>query len=51
MRVAFTYKKIEFFLTQVDGSIYVVKLLVLDVPSIFLDCYIVGKGQGDWKFE
>jgi len=46
MRLLFARERIDFQLSQTEDSVHAVELKVPGLPSVFLDCYISGKGKG-----
>jgi hypothetical protein len=48
MRLLFARERIDFQLSQTEDSVHAVELKVPGLPSVFLDCYISGQGQGGW---
>ena len=51
MRVHFGRMFIDSRLEQSEDSVHAVELKVSPLPSVFLDCMIVGQGQGGWLIE
>jgi hypothetical protein len=49
MRLLFARERIDFWLSQAEDSVHAVELKVSGLPSVFLDCYISGQGQGGWE--
>jgi hypothetical protein len=48
MRLLFARERIDFQLSQTEDYVHAVELKVPGLPSVFLDCYISGQGQGGW---
>ena len=51
MRISFARRRLDFHLNQADDSIHAVELKVPELPSVFIDCFIRGQGQGGWELE
>ena len=51
MRIQFGRMFIDSRLEQSEDSVHAVELKVSPLPSVFLDCMIVGQGQGGWLVE
>lgn len=49
MRLLFARERIDFQLSQTEDYVHAVELKVSGLPSVFLDCYISGQGQGGWE--
>ena len=47
-RLLFARERIDYELSQTDDYVHAVELKVSGLPSVFLDCYISGQGQGGW---
>ncbi|NBY26097.1 MAG: hypothetical protein EBQ71_01890 [Betaproteobacteria bacterium] len=50
-RLLFARERIDYELSQTDDYVHAVELKVSGLPSVFLDCYISGQGQGGWGVE
>ena len=48
IRIQFGRMFIESQLDQTEDSLHAVELKVLQLPSVFLDCMVIGQGQGGW---
>ena len=51
MRIQFGRMYIDSRLEQSEDSVHAVELNVSPYPSVFLDCMIIGQGQGGWLLE
>ena len=51
IRVHFGRMFIESRLEQSEDSVHAVELNVSPLPSVFLDCMVIGQGQGGWLIE
>ena len=47
-RLMFARERIDYELSQTEDYVHAVELKVSGRPSVFLDCYISGQGQGGW---
>ena len=47
-RLLFARERIDYELSQTEDYVHAVELKVSGLPSVFLDCYISGQGQGGW---
>lgn len=47
-RLMFARERIDYELSQTEDYVHAVELKVSGLPSVFLDCYISGQGQGGW---
>ena len=50
-RLMFARERIDYELSQTEDYVHAVELKVSGLPSVFLDCYISGQGQGGWGVE
>jgi len=51
MRIQFGHTFIDDRLEQSEDTVHAVELNVSPHPSVFLDCMIIGQGQGGWLLE
>ena len=48
MRLLFARERIDYELSQTEDYVHAVEVKVSGLPSVFLDCFISGQGQGGW---
>ena len=51
MRIQFGRMFIDHRLEQSEDSVHAVELKVSPLPSVYLDCMVIGQGQGGWLLE
>jgi hypothetical protein len=51
MRIQFGRMFIDSRLEQSEDSVHAVELKVSPLPSVYLDCMVIGQGQGGWLLE
>lgn len=51
MRIQFGRMFIDSKLEQSEDSVHAAELNVSPLPSVFLDCMVIGQGQGGWELE
>jgi hypothetical protein len=51
MRVSFARGFIDSRLDQSDDFVHAVELKVPSLPAAYLDCVVIGQGQGGWSLE
>ena len=49
LRISFGRQFIESKLEQSEDSLHAVEMEVPSLPSVFIDCFVIGQGQGGWK--
>ena len=51
MRIQFGRMYVDSRLEQSEDSVHAIELKVSPLASVFLDCMVIGQGQGGWELE